>query len=284
MKHYLRCYCNYKQDNWKALLFMIQYVYNSASHAFIELSSFEVVFEIKTDFQFDWDDDKCSNVLAARNRIQLLWNERDKFIQRFDNAQIAQTRAHNKKIILRNFQIEDQIMLFTKNLKDVRLKKKLFYKFTNSFKVINVVNAQTYRLKLSKQWRIHSVFHVSLLKLYHKNSSVVASNEMIFVSEDEKWKVENILKNKRKWKKFYYLVRWKSFFFCEDSWIFKHYLTNAQKLLKQYYKRETSNIVVFKTKKFRLRIDKSDLSKSEWTALLKHECNVDYALHWLKIM
>ena len=32
---------------------MIQYVYNSALHAFTELSSFKIVFEIKADFQFD---------------------------------------------------------------------------------------------------------------------------------------------------------------------------------------------------------------------------------------
>ena len=175
-------------------------------------------------------------------------------------------------------------MLFTKNLKNVKLKKKLFYKFTSFFKVINVVNAQTYRLKLSKQWKIYSVFHVFLLKFYHKNSNVVASNEMILINEDEKWEVKNILKNKRKWKKLYYFVRWKSFLLCENNWIFKYYLTNAQKLLKQYHKRKTSNIVVFKTKKLRLRIDKNDFLKNEWTALLKHECNVDYAFHWLKIM
>ena len=175
-------------------------------------------------------------------------------------------------------------MLFIKNLKNVRLKKKLFYKFTNSFKVIDVVNAQTYRLKFLKQWKIHSVFHVFLLKLYYKNLNVVASSEMILINKNEKWKIKNILKNKRKWEKFYYFVRWKNFSLCENNWIFKHYLTNAQKLLKQYHKRETSNIVVFKTKKLRLRINKSDFLKSEWTALLRHECNVDYALHWLKIM
>ena len=175
-------------------------------------------------------------------------------------------------------------MLFTKNLKNVKFKKKLFYKFINSFKVIDVVNAQTYRLKLLKQWRIYSVFHVFLLKLYYKNLNVVASSEMILINEDEKWKVENILKNKREWKKFYYFVRWKNFSLCKDNWIFKHYLTNAQKLLKQYHKRKTSNIVVFKIKKLRLKIDKNNFSKSEWTALLKHECNVDYVLHWLKIM
>ena len=175
-------------------------------------------------------------------------------------------------------------MLFIKNLKNVRFKKKLSYKFTNFFKVIDVVKTQTYRLKLLKHWRIHSVFHMFLLKFYHKNLSVVASNEMIFINEDEKWKIKNIFKNKRKWEKLYYFVRWKSFFLCENNWIFKHYLTNAQKLLKQYHKRETSNIVVFKTKKLKLKINKNDFSKSEWTSLLRHECNINYTLHRLKIM
>ena len=41
-------------------------------------------------------------------------------------------------------------MLFTKNLKDVKFKKKLFYKFTRFFEIINVVDTQTYRLKLLK--------------------------------------------------------------------------------------------------------------------------------------
>ena len=170
-------------------------------------------------------------------------------------------------------------MLFTKNLKNVRLKKKLFYKFTNFFKMIDVVNAQIYRLKLLKQWRIYFIFQMFLLKLYHKNLNIVALNEMILVNEDEKWKIKNIFKNKRKWEKLYYFVRWKNFSLCENNWIFKHYLTNAQKLLKQYHKRETLNIVVFKTKKLRLKIDKSDFLKSEWTALLKHKCNINYAFH-----
>ena len=98
-------------------------------------------------------------------------------------------------------------MLFTKNLKNVRLKKKLFYKFTKFFKMIDVVDTQTYHLKFLKQWKIHSVFHVFLLKFYHINSNAVAPNEMIFVDEDEEWKVKNILKNKKKWRKLYYFVR-----------------------------------------------------------------------------
>ena len=38
-----------------------------------------------------------------------------------------------------------------KSLKDVKLKKKLFYKFIKFFEIIDVVDTQTYRLKFLKQ-------------------------------------------------------------------------------------------------------------------------------------
>ena len=97
LKHYLRCYCNYKQDNWGSLLSLTQYVYNNAAHASTELFSFEIVFDYQTNFQFDWNKQKCLDVFAVRNRIQLLWNERDRLIKRLRSAQQAQIRAHNSK-------------------------------------------------------------------------------------------------------------------------------------------------------------------------------------------
>ena len=263
MKHYLRCYCNYKQDNWDFLLSLTQYVYNNVVHAFTRLFSFETVFGYQTDFQFDWNERKCFDVLAARNRIQLLWNERDWLIERLRSAQQAQARAHNSKTSLKHFKVENKMMLFTKNLKNVRFKKKLFYKFTRSFEVKNVVELQTYRLCLLDQWKIHSVFHVSLLKSYYTNANIVLSAEMVLVNEDEEYKVKDILKDKKKWGKLYYLVRWKEFLFCENNWIFKHYLTNAQNMLKRYHKRESFITMMSKTKKLKLRIRKKDFSKEE---------------------
>ena len=127
-------------------------------------------------------------------------------------------------------------MLFTKNLKNARPKKKLFYKFTRPFEIENVVELQTYCLCLFDQWRIHLVFHVSLLESYYTNANIVLSVEMIFVSENEEYEVEDILKNKKKWEKSYYLVRWKEFSLCEDNWISKHYLTNVQNMFKRYHK------------------------------------------------
>ena len=42
-------------------------------------------------------------------------------------------------------------MLFSKNFKNVKSKKKLFYKFTRFFEIENVVESQTYRLCLLDQ-------------------------------------------------------------------------------------------------------------------------------------
>ena len=105
-------------------------------------------------------------------------------------------------------------MFFTKNLKNARFKKKMFYKFTKFFEVKNVVELQTYYLCLFDQWKIYFIFHVSLLKSYYKNINNVLFAETILVKKVEKYKIKNILKNKKKWEKFYYFVRWKNFSFA----------------------------------------------------------------------
>ena len=42
-------------------------------------------------------------------------------------------------------------MLFMKNFKNAKFKKKLFYKFTKSFEIENVVESQIYRFCLFDQ-------------------------------------------------------------------------------------------------------------------------------------
>ena len=214
-------------------------------------------------FQFDWNERKCSDVFIIKNWIQLLWNERDRFIKRFRSAQRTQVKTYNNKINFKHFKIRNKMMLFTKNFKNAKFKKKLFYKFTKLFNIKNVVKSQIYRFRLFNQWKIHFVFHIFFLKSYYINANIVVSSKMIFVNENEKYEVKNILKNKKKWRKSYYFVRWKEFLLCENNWIFKHYLTNAQDMFKQYYKREFFITIMFKTKKSRFRIRKKNLLKEK---------------------
>ena len=66
-------------------------------------------------------------------------------------------------------------MLSIKNLKQKRSNKKLSNKTIDSFIIRNAVDKQAYRLALPSIYRIHNVFHVSLLKLYHRRDNSTMS-------------------------------------------------------------------------------------------------------------
>ena len=56
------------------------------------------------------------------------------------------------------------MLLSTRNLRMKGTPAKLQFRFVGSFKIIEVVGQQAYRLALPEDWKIHPVFHVSLLK------------------------------------------------------------------------------------------------------------------------
>jgi len=58
-------------------------------------------------------------------------------------------------------------MLSTKNLKQKKLSKKLSNKLLELFHIQKFIDKQTYHLNLSTIYKIHSVFHVFLLKSYN---------------------------------------------------------------------------------------------------------------------
>jgi len=65
-----------------------------------------------------------------------------------------------------NFQVGDQVWLNSRNIHTTRPAKKLDYKKLGPFKILEKVNNRSYRLDLPKSYKIHPVFHVSLLEQY----------------------------------------------------------------------------------------------------------------------
>ena len=108
------------------------------------------------------------------------------------------------------------------------------------FQVIEVIGQQAYRLALPKDWKIHSVFHVSLLKEWKTatvHEDLAVPHDDALEIDEPYWEIEKILrwrKTKRKNKLIKeYLVLWKGFPVDEAGWITQEQFIQPE-LLNQF--------------------------------------------------
>jgi len=69
-----------------------------------------------------------------------------------------------------NIEVGDLVMLNAKNIRTKRPSKKLSPKLYGPFKVLEKKGSGAYKLEISPGWKIHRVFHVSLLEPYRASN------------------------------------------------------------------------------------------------------------------
>ena len=83
--------------------------------------------------------------------------------ENFHHAQELQKQAYDKGVKPRSYAPGDKVWLNNKYIKTKR-NWKLKAKFFGPFQILHLVGKQAYKLKLLKRWRMHNIFHVSLLE------------------------------------------------------------------------------------------------------------------------
>jgi hypothetical protein len=105
------------------------------------------------------------------------------------------------------------------------------------FLVTLAVSRTSFQLKLPPTWKIHNVFHTSLLTLYKEtaiNSNRYQEPAPELINGQPEWEVEAILGARRRHNQLQYQVRWKGFCEVHDSWEPLTHL-NAEDQLREYY-------------------------------------------------
>jgi hypothetical protein len=90
----------------------------------------------------------------------------------------------------------DNVLLDRKNLKTTRPKAKLSNCRYGPFQIIDTVGTVNYKLKLPKGWKIHPVFHASLLSPYvetEEHGPNYTGTPPELLEKDEEYNVEQIL-------------------------------------------------------------------------------------------
>ena len=102
---------------------------------------------------------------------------------------------NKKRKMISYLKEKNKVYLLTKNLQTKKLSKKLNHKKIRLFYIKVTKEEVSYELHLSADVRIHSVFHVSLLKSVNSSTSI-QKNFYYQTQKKNEFKVEKILEKK----------------------------------------------------------------------------------------
>ena len=191
---YLQAFVNFKQNDWARLLPMAEFIYNNAKNASTGYTLFELNYGYHLCVSYKEDLDPRSKLKTAEELSSELQNLMAVCQQNLYHTQELQKQAHDKGAKPRNYAPGDKVWLNSKHLRTKR-NRKLEAKFLGPFRVLHPVGKQAYKLELPKKWRIHNVFHVSLLEQNTTKKGQVNDTQLNFEFEagnNKEYKVEGI--------------------------------------------------------------------------------------------
>jgi hypothetical protein len=218
----LRNYVSNKQNDWDDHLTAAEIAVNSSVQSSTGFTPYYLNYGdhpvlptqfplqyINNDSLYDMLQQLSSNLALAKKNME--------------NARERQAHYANMSRRDVTFQVGEEVLLSTQNLKlPAGITRKLANKYTGPFKVLESVSETSYKLQLPKDWNIHPVFHVSLLKKYVANSRS-SSQQTIEINNTEsgnpEYEVEKIIgKRLGRDQQMEYLVLWKGYPESESTW------------------------------------------------------------------
>ena len=131
----------------------------------------------------------------------------------------------------------DKVWLEATHLRLHYPSRKLAPKRHGPFKITQVLSPLTYKLRLPSTWKIHDVFHTSLLSSYRSTESYgpsFTSPPPDIIDNEEEYEVEAILSHKGPTTRRLYLTAWKGYPSSENTWEPESNLHHSPTLLKRY--------------------------------------------------
>ncbi len=102
-------------------------------------------------------------------------------------------------------------------------KAKLTPRHLGPFKITQEISPVAYHLELSPNWRIHDVFHASLLMPYHEMHAYgpnFTQPPPDLINGEDKYEIEQIVTHQQfgRSKKLQYLIKWKGYPKSDNTW------------------------------------------------------------------
>jgi len=221
---YLRAFVSKEQDDWVRLLPMAKFAYNNSTTTGNGMSAFSANY----GFHPAAMDPASTEPLNPASQVYAHWmsavhDESRKGLEEAQERMRRYTDPARKKPLA--YQVGDLVMLNGRNIKTCRPSKKLDHKNHGPFQIKGIVSPLGVRLMLPRKWKIHNVFHVSLLEPYRSSEHRVTPDpskvlrEADDIEQSKEYDVEEVIalveRGQENNKRILYLIKWLNYPECK---------------------------------------------------------------------
>ena len=214
---------------WDSLLPMIELAINSLPNHSTGYSPFFLNYgfhpTVPAELIKGNEEIRQETIANFIGRMHISWQVARK---RLNQAVQQQAKWYDARHKLVSYREGDLVLLSTANLQARGTPVKLKRKFAGPFHITECIGSQSHKLDLPTTWRVHNVFHVSLLKIWcedmYKHYPAPEPTRLEEEEDDHNvYEVEKFLRwryrkiHNRKKREF--LVLWKGYPIEEASWI-----------------------------------------------------------------
>jgi len=217
---YLRTFVNKEQDDWKRLLPMAEFAYNNSATSGNGMSPFYANYGFHPVAVGPAPSEPFNPASATHGHwMQAVHDENQIGLQEAQERMRRYTDPKRKEPPA--YQVGDLVMLSGRHIKTRRPTKKLDHKNHGPFQIEKIVSPLAVRLTLPRKWKIHNVFHVSLLEPYRTSEHRAPPDpskvlrEADDIEQSEEYDVDEVMASaehgRGNRKRILYLVKWLDF-------------------------------------------------------------------------
>jgi len=177
---YLRIFVNYDQDDWYHLLPLAEYAYNHSGISAPDMTPFfaNYGYHLQTEWLNEGEAQHPGANLYAHWMRMIYQQAR----QSCERTREAMGRYYHREAKQKpDIKGGDLVMLNAKNIRTKQPSKKLAPKLYGPFKILEQRGELAYKIEILDRWKIHLVFHVSLLEVlpnFHLTCSRTTTDDL----------------------------------------------------------------------------------------------------------
>jgi hypothetical protein len=189
LEQYLHIICREHQSNWADWLPLAQYVWNLWPLSTMKKTPYELILSYTPHMhQLVWAT-TVSGVTDHLQQITKNWASTQEALKCTQEKMIKETKYAQ-------FKVSEQVWLEGTHLKLPYETMKIASQHYGPFIIMEKISDIAYRLKLPEKWKIHNIFHMSLLTPYtetEKHSLNFLKPSPDLIDGEEEWEVKQIL-------------------------------------------------------------------------------------------